>query len=99
MKVWGQKRRENNLQYKSEEQERKQKRSRAQNRQGRRRNKKNITVSEAIKKKKSQNILDDYRRESKEKGGFLGKRNKFHKYINCGSMTLHFLKYIGSFSM
>ena len=33
MKVWGQKGRENNLQYKNEEQERKQKRSRAQNRQ------------------------------------------------------------------
>lgn len=38
------------MQYKSEEQERKQKGSRAQNRQGRRRNKKKITVSETIKK-------------------------------------------------
>jgi len=32
------------------------------NRQGKRRNKKKITVSESIQKK-SQNILDDYRKE------------------------------------
>lgn len=73
MKVWCQKGRENDLQYKSEEQERKQKRSRAQNRQGRRRNKKKITVSEMVQK--NHKIFLMITEKNKKRGGCLGKRN------------------------